>query len=92
MKIIFSTISILLLNYNIVAQEPDDKAKINNILSEFMNCIKTKDSIKMYSLFHKGPVTWVGVYRDITQKERVKKNSTALNYKISDYKTWFKRV
>jgi CubicO group peptidase (beta-lactamase class C family) len=92
MKIIFSIISILLLDYNIVAQQIDNKAKINDVLNEFMNCIETKDSIKMYTLFHKGPVTWIGVYKDITQKERVKKDSTAINYKISDYKTWFKRV
>ncbi len=69
-----------------------DKEKINVILSEFMECIESKDSSKMYNLFHKGPVTWVGVYRSISQKERVKKDSLALNYKIADYKSWFRNV
>lgn len=92
MKIIFFLIGIFLLQHHIVAQPLDHKAKINDVLTEFMNCIETKDSIKMFTLFHKGPVTWVGVYRDLTQKERIKKDSTAVNYKISNYKTWFKRV
>lgn len=92
MKILISLISILMIHYSISAQEISHKAKINTLLSEFMKCIETKDSIKMYSLFHKGPVTWVGVYKDITQKERLKKDSLSLNYKISDYKTWFRSV
>jgi CubicO group peptidase (beta-lactamase class C family) len=69
-----------------------EKDKIHAILNEFMNYIETKDSIKMYNLFHKGSVTWVGVYKETTQKERLKKDSLSLNYKISDYKTWFKNV
>lgn len=92
MKILIFLISILLIQYHISAQEISHKAKINTLLSEFMKCIETKDSVKMYSLFHKGPVSWVGVYKDITQKARLKKDSLALNYKISDYKTWFRNV
>jgi serine beta-lactamase-like protein LACTB, mitochondrial len=69
-----------------------EKDKINSILTEFMQCIETKDSIKMYNLFHKGPVTWIGVYSEVTQSERLKKDSLGLNYKISDYKTWFRNV
>lgn len=69
-----------------------DREKINLILSEFMQCIESKDSSKMYNLFHKGPVTWVGVYKKITQQERIKSDSLALNYKIADYKTWFRNV
>lgn len=66
--------------------------KIRSVLSEFMQCIETKDSIRMYHLFHKGPVTWIGVYKDATQQERLKKDSSAVNYKIADYKTWFRSV
>jgi serine beta-lactamase-like protein LACTB, mitochondrial len=69
-----------------------EKNKINFILNEFMQCIETKDSIKMYKMFHKGPVTWIGVYREATQSERLKKDSLTMNYKISDYKTWFRNV
>jgi len=69
-----------------------EKDKINSVLTEFMHCIETKDSVKMYNLFHKGPVTWIGVYREATQIQRQKKDSLALNYKISDYKTWFGNI
>ncbi|SFH20605.1 serine hydrolase [Pedobacter insulae] len=69
-----------------------EKDKINTVLTEFMQCIETKDSVKMYNLFHKGPVTWVGVYAEVTQIQRQKKDSSALNYKISDYKTWFRNI
>lgn len=69
-----------------------DKLKINNILNEFMHNIETKDSVKMYKLFHKGPVTWVGVYKRATFQELLKNDSTTKNYKLSDYKTWFRRV
>ena len=92
MKILFFISSLLLLVFNIHAQQIDHKAKINIILTEFMNCIETKDSLKLHALFHKGPVTWVGVYKNSTQNERLKKDNSALNYKISDYKTWFKNV
>ena len=92
MKKILSIISILLINYCVTAQQIDNKAKINAILNEFMNCIETKDSVKIYDLFHKEPVTWVGFYKETTQKERLKKDSAAVNYKISDYKTWFRNI
>lgn len=88
-------ILLLLLNFNHSFGQNEsisDKTKIKNILQTFMDCIETKDSLKMYALFHKGPVTWVGVYKDITQKERLKKDSSTVNYKIADYKTWFRTV
>jgi hypothetical protein len=69
-----------------------EKEKIQSILSEFMHYIETKDSVRMYQLFHKGPVTWIGVYKDTSQKEWLKKDSSAVNYKIADYKTWFRNV
>ena len=88
-------ILLLLLNFNHSFGQNkviSDKEKIKNIIQTFMDCIETKDSLKMYALFHKGPVTWVGVYKDITQKERLIKDSSALNYKIADYKTWFRTI
>jgi len=92
------TIILLIINYlvaqNVFCQSTSssEKDKINYILSEFMQCIETKDSVKMYNLFHNGPVTWIGVYKEITQKERIKKDSLLLNYKISDFKTWLRNV
>ncbi len=92
MKIVFSVITILFLSYDIAAQQIDHKVRLNAILIEFMKCIETKDSVHLYELFHHGRVTWIGVYSDITQNERLKKDSSAANYKISDYKTWFRNV
>jgi serine beta-lactamase-like protein LACTB len=69
-----------------------DKSKIKAVLNEFMHCVETKDSVKMHQLFHKGPVTWVGVYKDATYKELLKKDSTMKNYKLSNYKTWFRSI
>lgn len=89
------TIILILLNFNLSFGQDkliSDKEKIENILQVFMQCIETKDSLKMYNLFHKGPTTWIGVYKDVTQKERLTKDSLALNYKIADYKTWFRNI
>ncbi len=46
----------------------------------------------MYNLFHKGPVTWVGVYKKETYKELLKRDGTIKNYEVSDYKTWFRGI
>lgn len=88
-------LSFVFLNINLSygqKKSNSEKLEIEKILQNFMECIETKDSLKMYSLFHKGPVTFIGVYKDTTQKERFKKDSTSLNYKISNYKTWFRSV
>lgn len=92
-KIALLIVQIALAQYTFCqSSASSEKVKISTILTQFMECIETKDSLKMYALFHKGPVTWVGVYREITQKERIKKDNSALNYKIADYKTWFRNV
>lgn len=88
-------ILLLLLNFNnTYCQNKSiaNKEKIKNLLQTFMDCIETKDSLKMYKLFHNGPVTWVGVYKEASLKELLKKDSTANNYEISNYKTWFERI
>lgn len=35
-------------------------------------------------------MTWVGVYKDKTHHRRFEKDSSSLNCKIADYKTWFR--
>ena len=70
----------------------DNKAKLQEVLNSFMRCIGTKDSVKFYSLFHSDPIVWVGVYKDKTQQKRLEKDASALNYKTSDYKTWFRSI
>lgn len=66
--------------------------EINSLLSGFMKAIQTRDSIGMYSFFADVPVTWVGVWKPATQKQRLQKDGKALEYKVSDYKTWFRAV
>jgi hypothetical protein len=67
-----------------------DKAELRKVLDIFMNSLKTKDSLSLYNLFYEGNVTWVGVYKNNTQQKRIAKDSNSLDYKIEDYKTWFR--
>lgn len=66
--------------------------EINILLSDFMKAIQNRDSVSMYSFFADVPVTWVGVWKPATQKQRLQKDKTALGYKVSDFKTWFRAV
>lgn len=70
----------------------NNKQQINILLKTFMKSIETRDSIIMYSLFAETPVTWVGVYQPNTQQARIAENPSAISYKVSDYKTWFRNV
>ena len=95
MKGILLTISILLIGNNIVfSQEKSEleihKMELQKVLDKFMISLKNKDSTSLYNLFYDGNVTWVGVYKDKTQQKRIEKNTNASNYKIADYKTWFR--
>lgn len=86
-------VQLLFVQYLFCQSAPlSDRNKINGVLNEFMQNIETKDSTKMYKLFHKGPVTWIGVYKATSHKELLKQNGTEKNYEISDYKTWFRRI
>lgn len=76
------------------AQKTSDKEekKINELLMGFMKAIQTRDSVSMYSFFADVPVTWVGVWKPATQAQRLQKNRNSPEYKISDFKTWFRSV
>lgn len=95
MKLIILAIATCLIGQNVLfaqnATNPDDdKEELLKVLDSFMNSLKTKDSVGLYNLFYEGHVTWVGVYKDKTQQRRFEKDSSSLNYKIADYKTWFR--
>lgn len=95
MKSIFLFICSFLMAHNTlysqnIADLSNDKLELNNVLNTFMSSLKTKDSISLYDLFYDGNVTWVGVYKDKTQQKRLEKDSSLLNYKVSDYKSWFR--
>ncbi len=78
--------------HNTPSQPLTDRQKIESLLQSFMQYIETKDQEKMYALFLEGPVTWIAVNKDATQKERLKLNPLAPNYQRSDYQTWFQSV
>lgn len=85
----------LILGIHVSGKSQDhsgDHKKINTLLSRFMKAIQTRDSVSMYSFFADVPVTWVGVWKPVTQKQRLQKDEKALGYKVSDYKTWFRSV
>ncbi|GAA0536506.1 nuclear transport factor 2 family protein [Chitinophaga japonensis] len=95
MKKIFLTIGFCFLVFNaLYAQDKpeldEDRIALNEVLNTFMNSLKTKDSVSLYNLFYEGNVTWVGVYKEKTQRRRLEKDSSALDYKVADYKTWFR--
>jgi hypothetical protein len=95
MKIIILTIAACLMVQNATFAQntpdfDDDKEELRKVLDTFMNSLKTKDSLSLYNLFYEGHVTWVGVYKGGTQQRRFEKDSNSLNYKIEDYKTWFR--
>lgn len=66
--------------------------EINKLLQGFMKAIEARDSVSMYSFFADVPVTWVGVWKPATQKQRLQKDEKAPAYKVSDFKTWFRSV
>jgi hypothetical protein len=57
----------------------ENKVQIESVLQTFMECIETKDSVKMYSLFHDAPVAWVGVYKGASQEKILEKDSTKVD-------------
>ena len=94
MKWIVCLLSLIILQSSFAQDNisVDNKTKLQEVLNTFMKCITTKDSAKFHSLFHKEPVVWVGVYKDKTQHKRLEKDNAALNYRTSDYKTWFRSI
>jgi len=69
-----------------------DKDDIKKVINIFMACLVKKDSIKFYNLFNADPVVWVGVYKDKTQQDRLKKDSTKRNFFVSNYKSFYRSI
>lgn len=65
------------------AQQIDAQTRtaLEKVLQDFMASIKERDSVKFYSLFYDGPVTWVGVDKEKSYQSYLKKNSKIIkNY------------
>ena len=72
--------------------ESTDKKEIKKILETFMGCLIKKDSTTFYNLFHNEPTAWVGVFKEKTQQDRLKKDSTRNNYFESTYKRFYRSI
>ncbi|GMQ30744.1 serine hydrolase domain-containing protein [Algoriphagus confluentis] len=91
-SLLISVIGILSISSYGQKEPPTDQEQIRELLKTFMECIRTRDTLTMFSLFADAPVTWIGVWKPETQKERLEMDPKAPAYKISDYKTWFGNV
>ncbi len=69
-----------------------DKEKIQIVITDFMESIKTKDSLKFYSLFHNEPVLWLGIAKEKSYLVDLKSNPNANDYYTSSYKKFFKNI
>jgi CubicO group peptidase (beta-lactamase class C family) len=69
-----------------------EKDQINKVLSDFMESIQTKDSVKFYSLFHESPVAWIGTVKGKTYQDDLKRNPKAKNYFTGSYKGFFRSI
>lgn len=74
------------------AQKKSDKEQIKQMMTDFLSCIKTKDSVKFYSLFHEDPVVWVGTYKDRSFQKILKKNPKEKQVSSDSYKEFMRMV
>lgn len=89
MVICFFLLTVFTANsQNGTVQHPE----INTLLQGFMKAIETRDSTQMFSFFADVPVTWVGVWKPATQRQRLLTDTKAPEYRVSDFRTWFRSV
>lgn len=97
MKVIQKVLLMLVLGVPSIScysqnEASSEQQQIRQLLNTFMDCIPTRDTLTMFSLFADAPVTWIGVWKPESQKERLRADPEASAYLISDYKTWFGNV
>lgn len=73
-------------------RQSSSQKEIKQVMKTFMNCIIHKDSNTFYSLFHNEPVVWAGVFRDATQANRLKRDSTKKDHFSGDYKSFYRSI
>ena len=80
MKNLFLFLALVFITQNSFSQkkENENSVQIKNVISTFMQCLVKKDSVKFYNLFYDKPekVVWCGVFKEKTQQERLKKDSS----------------
>lgn len=67
-----------------------DKKEIEHVLSTFMDCLVKKDSLKFYDLFYAGTVSWIGVTKQQSFADELKKDNTAKDYFTATYKEFYR--
>lgn len=86
---------LIIINANSIFSQKSatsDKEKIQIVLKDFMQSIKSKDSTKFYALFHTDPVLWLGTVKEKTYQDDLKRNPKAKDYFKSNYKSFFKSI
>ncbi len=90
MKHLFILMLMLIKGYTGYTQStPSTRQEAYELLNAFMQAISDKDSVGMYGLFAKVPVTWVGVRRPRTAASRPGSEPAV---RVSDFTTWFRNM
>lgn len=87
-----SVLFFLLFSSFCFSQNHSNKEQIKQVMTEFLNCIKTKDSTKFYSLFHEDPVVWVGATKDRSYQKILLKNPNEKQVFSDSYKKFMRMV
>lgn len=74
----------------VFCQNNENIKEIKQVLSTFMECLVKKDSVKFFYLFHKDPVTWVGVTQQMSFADELKKDSNAKDNFSDSYKEFYR--
>lgn len=80
---------LLLLSCNFIFGQTKNEKDIRQVMTDFMNCIKTRDEAKFVSLFQE-PVLWTGVYTERTYKKVLEKDSNEKSFFTDNYKAFIK--
>ncbi len=74
----------------VFSQNNENKREIKLVLSTFMKCLVTKDSVKFYNLFYNEPVTWVGVTQQKSYANELKKDNKSTDHFSDTYKEFYR--
>jgi hypothetical protein len=92
-QITFLLIFLFFTNFGICQQkEGNNKKELTQILTDFMGYLVKKDSVKFYALFHEDPIIWVGVIKEKSHQEDLKKDQNEKNYFSSTYRQFYRSI
>jgi hypothetical protein len=92
MKQLATIFTLLLITNPVFSQQnkTNNKTEIQQVLTDFMDCLIHKDSIKFYNLFHEDPVVWTGVTQKKSHLAELEKNSAEKDYFSATYKEFYR--